>query len=148
MSHIQIPKKGAQAWQISNPPILPTVCLEASLEIFNEAGIENLRLKSIVLTGYLESLLNKYISEYVTIITPSDIHKRGCQLSLIFNCDVAMIHKKITSKGVICDIRRPNVMRIAPTPLYNTFMDVWEFVSLLRECFDENVSDKSTHSKL
>eukprot|EP01084_Bolivina_argentea_P142291 249988_1 len=140
MGHIQIPKKGAQAWQISNPPVLPTVCLEASLEIFNEAGIENLRCKSIVLTGYLEKLLNRFLSKYVEIITPKEIYKRGCQLSLIFNRNIENIHKEITKKGVICDLRKGTVMRIAPTPLYNTFNDVWQFVMILKECFDKDIN--------
>lgn len=91
MKSQHVAKQGAQSWQMSNPPVLPTVCLEASLEIFNEAGIENLRRKSIYLTGYLECLLNKYCSEYVSIITPKDCQQRGCQLSLVFNKDVQMV---------------------------------------------------------
>lgn len=142
MKHIQIPKKGAQAWQISNPPILPTVCLQASLEIFNEAGIENLRIKSILLTGYLEKLLNTFLSKYVSIITPNNIHQRGCQLSLIFNRNIEKIHKEITKKGVICDLRKGTVMRIAPTPLYNTFQDCWDFVQILKQCLDQDSNSK------
>lgn len=142
MEHVQIPKKGAQAWQISNPPVLPTVCLQASLEIFNEAGIENLRWKSIALTGYMEKLLNTYLSEHVKIITPREVNQRGCQLSLIFNRNIERIHREITKQGVICDLRKGTVMRVAPTPLYNTFHDVWQFVMILKQCFDREQTAK------
>eukprot|EP01083_Nonionella_stella_P292027 993452_1 len=142
MGHVHVPKKGAQAWQISNPPVLPTVCLQASLEIFNEAGIHNLRYKSLALTGYLEVLLNRYVSEYVTIITPKEKERRGCQLSLYFNRNIEKIHKQLSKQGVICDLRKGTVMRIAPTPLYNTFGDVWEFVAILKECFDQAAQAK------
>ena len=134
------PKKGAGAWQLSNPAVLPMVCLQASLEIFNEAGIQNLRYKSIALTGYLEKLLTTFLPKEVEIITPSQINERGCQLSLIFYKNIENIHRKIREKGVICDLRKGTVMRIAPTPLYNTLDDVWQFVSILKQCLDEDTT--------
>eukprot|EP00485_Elphidium_margaritaceum_P001593 CAMPEP_0202689940 /NCGR_PEP_ID=MMETSP1385-20130828/5108_1 /ASSEMBLY_ACC=CAM_ASM_000861 /TAXON_ID=933848 /ORGANISM="Elphidium margaritaceum" /LENGTH=448 /DNA_ID=CAMNT_0049345159 /DNA_START=9 /DNA_END=1355 /DNA_ORIENTATION=- len=142
MRHVQTPKLGAQAWQISNPPVLPTVCLQASLEIFNEAGIENLRYKSVLLTAYLECLLKEYLSEYVEIITPLEREQRGCQLSLVFNRNIAEVHKQITRQGVICDLRKGTVMRVAPTPLYNTFTEVWQFVQILKTCLERGNTSK------
>merc|ERR1719150_1130606 len=109
------------------------VCLQASLEIFNEAGIENLRWKSIALTGYLEALLKTFLSEHVQVITPTAKEERGCQLSLIFYRNVEHIFHKIEQRGVICDLRKGKVMRVPPTPLYNTFNDVWSFVAILKE---------------
>jgi len=132
MKSIHNPIKGAQSWQLSNPPVLPTVYLEASLEIFNEAGIENLRLKSKCLTRYLEMLLIENLKNHLKIITTNDPEQRGCQLSLVFNKPVEYVHKQITEMGVICDIRKPDVIRVAPCPLYNTFQDVWDFVQLLK----------------
>lgn len=142
MEHVQIPKRGAQSWQMSNPAVLPTVCLQASLEIFNEAGMDNLRRKSIALTGYLEKLLMEKLSDFVEIITPKEEEQRGCQLSLVFKDDVNDVHREITERGVICDLRKGRVMRVAPTPLYNTFKDVWTFVDILKEAI-QNGKQKS-----
>ncbi len=92
-----IPKKGAQAWRLSNPPVLPTICLEASLEIYASAGgMNNLRKKSLSLTGYLEALLSKYCPKDVHIITPKDPKQRGCQLSLGFNTDIEHVEYSYT----------------------------------------------------
>jgi len=123
--------EGAGAWAMSNPAVLPTVCLHASLEIFHEAGTQNLRHKSVALTAFLEALLNDV--DGLEIITPKQKERRGAQLSLIFDKDIGDVHRRITKKGVICDLRKGRVMRVAPTPLYNTFMDVWNFVAILKE---------------
>lgn len=130
MHCIHIPKLGAQSYMMSNPPVLPTVCLQASLELFSEAGIEQLRFKSKCLTGYLECLVENFLPE-IKVLTPRDPEKRGCQLSLEFPIDIEVIHNYLTKIGVICDVRRPNVIRIAPTPLYNKFSDVFEFIQKL-----------------
>jgi len=131
MESEHVPKLGARSYQLSNPPVLPMVCLQASLEIFNEAGVDRLREKSIRLTSYLESLLQTHLPE-VQINTPP-LPWRGAQLSLEFPIDIEQVHQMITAHGVICDIRRPNVMRIAPAPLYNSFTDVHQFVMLLKK---------------
>ncbi len=128
------PIKGAEGWQLSNPPIFQMASLRASLEIFEEAGIENLVEKSRKLTGYMEFLLNEIQDERISIITPSNADERGCQLSIRVKDADKSLFKAITEKGVIADWREPDVIRVAPVPLYNTFLDVWKFVGILKDC--------------
>lgn len=126
------PIAGAFGFRISNPPVVCVVSLLASLQIFDEVGIQNLRSKSVLLTGYLEHLLKTQIGKSVEIITPSDPTQRGCQLSLIFQIDVSALGKRLSENGVICDVRKPHVLRVAPTPLYNSFQDVFKFVEVIK----------------
>ncbi len=129
-----VPMKGAEGWQLSNQPILLLASLRASLNIFEEAGMENLIAKSKKLTGYMEFLLNEIQDERISIITPSNPSERGCQLSIrVKNADKSLF-KAITEKGIIADWREPDVIRVAPVPLYNSFMDVYQFVEILKEC--------------
>ena len=129
-----VPIKGAEGWQLSNPPILQLASLRASLEIFEEAGMKNLREKSVKLTNYLEFLLNEIHDERISIITPSGSSERGCQLSIrVKNADKSLF-RAITEKGVIADWREPDVIRVAPVPLYNSFTDVWKFAEILKNC--------------
>ena len=132
MDNRWIASEGVDAWQLSNPNILASAAHLASLEIFDEAGILNLRLKSIRMTGYLEYLLKESeISDQIQIITPINPDERGAQLSLMIeNANPEMI-RKLSEKGVILDYREPKVIRVAPAPLYNTFLDVWYFVDIL-----------------
>ncbi len=124
MPHDFVPSAGADGWQLSNPSILPLAALRASLALFDEAGMPALREKSIRLTGYLETLLNAQRRDEWSIITPSASEARGCQLSLrirrrgrdLFNC--------LQQRDIICDWREPDVIRMAPVPLYNSFADV------------------------
>lgn len=95
--------------------------------------MDRLREKSLLLTGYLEMLLHQELPAEVTIVTPTDTASRGCQLSLVFNFDIDEAAKRVQAAGIMFDIRRPNVMRIAPAPLYNSFGDVFEFVSALKK---------------
>ncbi|MFV0387859.1 MAG: kynureninase [Pyrinomonadaceae bacterium] len=126
------PMAGAEGWQLSNPPIFQMAALRASLEIFERAGLENLRAKSIRLTGYLEFLLNKIGSERIEVITPSNAAERGCQLSIrVLNSDKSLFDE-LTKNGVISDWREPDVIRVAPVPLYNSFEDVWKFAEILK----------------
>jgi kynureninase len=112
--------------------------LRASTEVFARAGVTNLRNKSVLLTAYLEHLINTELGpELCTSITPTDPNQRGAQLSLVFTRDIVAVHTAITEQGVICDVRKPSVMRIAPTPLYNSFRDVWDFVALLKTMLTE-----------
>jgi kynureninase len=128
-----IPIQTAEGWQLSNPPIFQLAALRASLEIFHEAGIENLREKSIKLTNYLEFLLKKIETDRIEIITPSNSKERGCQLSIrVKNADKSLF-QTISEKGVIADWREPDVIRVAPVPLYNSFTDCWNFVEILKE---------------
>lgn len=92
-----------------------------------------LRKKSLLLTGYLEYLLKAELAEYVEIFTPDNPNERGCQLSLAFpRGNIDEIFNLLKNQGVVCDTRKPNIMRIAPTPLYNSFTDVYEFVNILK----------------
>ena len=129
-----VPIKGAEGWQLSNPPILQLAALRASLDIFEEAGMKNLCEKSFKLTNYLEFLLSEIHDERISIITPSNPVERGCQLSIrVANAD-KNLYKAITKHGVIADWREPDVIRVAPVPLYNSFMDVYKFVGILKDC--------------
>jgi len=129
-----IPIKGAEGWQLSNPPIFQMASLNASLEIFEEAGMENLAGKASKLTGYMEFLLNEIQDERISIITPSNPNERGCQLSIRVKDADKSLFDAITKKGVIADWREPDVIRVAPVPLYNSFMDVYRFTEILRDC--------------
>lgn len=123
---------GAEAWQLSNPPILPLAALRASMEIFDEVGMPALRAKSEKLTGYFEYLIKELnTNQNVRIITPTDPRQRGCQLSLQTMENGRVIFDRLTEKGVIADWREPDVIRLAAVPLYNRFVEVWEFVQLL-----------------
>ena len=129
-----IPVPSADGWQISNPPIFSMAPLRASLSIFDEVGgMERLRAKSIKLTGYLEFLLMEIGSKKFSVITPGDPNARGCQLSIVAHQHPKELHNELVAAGVKCDFREPNVIRVAPTPLYSTFHEVWRFAQILSE---------------
>ncbi len=125
----------AEGWQLSNPPILALAAIRASLAVFADAGgMEPLREKSLALTGYFEQLVDAVLGDRINIITPKTQSDRGCQLSLEVKLDGVSgreIHDKLESSGTATDWREPNVIRAAPTPLYNSFADVHRFVSVL-----------------
>lgn len=131
MDHDFRPIPTVESWQLSNPPILQLSALRASLDIFHEAGIEALRVKSELLTGYAEYLINENNNGNIEIITPAIANERGCQLSIRAKANGKALHSKLNESGIICDWREPDVIRIAPVPLYNTFADVWNFVKIL-----------------
>ncbi|MFL6467671.1 MAG: kynureninase, partial [Pyrinomonadaceae bacterium] len=116
-----------------NPPILQLAALRASLEIFDEATIPALRAKSEKLTGYLEALLNDIGHERISLITPQDPSQRGCQLSIRVRHTDRSLFEAITKRGVYADWREPDVIRVAPAPLYNSFEDVFRFSEILRD---------------
>lgn len=124
---------GAEGWQLSNPPILSMAAIKASLDVFDQAGMNALRKKSIKLTGYFEFLLNHLNNKKLKIITPSNPEERGCQLSIQVKDADKNLHKKLTEAHVITDWREPNVIRCAPVPLYNTYEDVYKMVEKLKE---------------
>ena len=126
-----VPQTGAGSWQMSNAPVFNMVALNASLDIYDKAGIDNLRRKSIELTGYLEFLLKKITNLSFEIITPTQPEQRGCQLSLRFESKGKEVFDKLNKNGVIADWREPNVIRIAPTPLYNTFTDCFRLYEIM-----------------
>lgn len=128
---------GAEGWQLSNPPILSMAAVRASLDIFHEVGMDALRAKSIKLTGYLEQLIKAIDNEKITIITPENPEERGCQLSIQVKNANRKLHDQLTEAGVISDWREPDVIRIAPTPLYNSFEDAFLFCEKLKKIVDE-----------
>jgi kynureninase len=129
-----IPVASADGWQISNPPIFSMAPLRASLAIFDEAGgMEPLRAKSVRLTSYLEFLLTEIGSKKFTVITPREPDARGCQLSILAHEHPKQLLKELETANVKCDFREPNVIRVAPTPLYNTFREVWRFARTLAQ---------------
>jgi kynureninase len=121
----------AEAWQLSNPPILSMAAIHASLQIFGKAGMENLSVKSELLTAYLYFLIEDACIENIAILTPKNKAERGCQLSLQIKNKTKHLYDKLTANGIIADWREPDVIRIAPVPLYNSFEDVWQFVNVL-----------------
>lgn len=131
------PMAGAEGWQISNPPILQMAALRASLEIFEEAGMQALADKSRKLTGYLESLIDSIGDERISVITPRDPMQRGCQLSIRVRGGDESLHERLTSRDVFADWREPDVIRVAPVPLYNSFDDVFRFAAILQACLND-----------
>lgn len=129
-----VAQPGAAGWQISNPPILAMAPLRASLDLFEEAGMPALRAKSERLTGYLHYLLERLPGRYFDMLTPADPARRGCQLSLRLLERPRELLSKLQAEGVVCDFREPDVLRIAPVPLYNTFHEVWTVAHLLGQC--------------
>ncbi len=130
------PMPTAEGWQLSNAPIFSMTPLLASLELFEEAGMRNLRHKGDELTGYLEFIvheINKDLNENLEIITPSDKSKRGSQLSIVAHGKGKDLFNRLTDNGVIADWREPNVIRMAPVPLYNSFEDIYRFGMILKE---------------
>src|SRR4030095_6000199 len=131
MQHNFQPIPTVESWQLSNPPILQLASLRASLDIFDEATMPALRAKSEQLTGYMEYLIDVNNNGNMDIFSPRDQASRGCQLSLSAKQNGREIHKRLNDSGVICDWREPDVIRVAPVPLYNTYTDVWNFVEKL-----------------
>ena len=125
------PIKGAEGWQISNAPILAMACLRASMAIFDKVGMSLIRSKSEKLTGYMEFLMNT-ISNKVEIVTPADATQRGSQLSLVMNKNGKDVFNQLGLHDVICDWREPDVIRVAPVPLYNSFLEVYRFYEILK----------------
>ncbi len=128
---------GAEGWQLSNPPILSMAAIKASLDMFQEVGIEKLTAKSKKLTGYFEFLLNDLSEDAIKIISPTNPDERGCQLSIQVKNANKTLHNKLTEAGVISDWREPDVIRCAPVPLYNSFEDVYQLVEKLKTILNE-----------
>ncbi len=127
------PINTAEAWQLSNPPIFQLAALRASLDMFDEVGMEKLNKKTAKLTGYLEELVLSLGDDVIEIITPSDKSQRGCQLSIrVKNADKGLFDK-VTERNVIADWREPDVIRVAPVPMYNSFEDCYRFYAILKE---------------
>ncbi len=126
-----IPQAAAASWQMSNAPVFNMVGLLASLDLFEKTNIHTLREKSMRMTQYLEYLLGQLKQLPFTIISPQDPSRRGAQLSLLFHQKGREIFDYLSSNGVIADWREPNVIRIAPVPMYNNYEDCFKFYKLL-----------------
>jgi kynureninase len=118
-----VARPGADGWQCSNPPILALAPLLASLRIFDRAGMDALHAKSRALTGYLRALLAEWAPDGCRIITPDAPGRHGAQLSVAFEHDARARHAELTRRGIVCDFREPNIVRLAPAPLYNGWSD-------------------------
>ena len=141
MAHRFEPAPGVERWQLSNPPVLAIAPIVASLSIFQEAGMEALTKKSQLQTDYLKFLLDRNFAGQVDTITPFDA--RGCQLSLVItdgNLDARGIFETLENLHVTGDWREPNVIRVAPVPLYNSFEDVYELSERLKQAIESNAS--------
>ncbi|KAI8989454.1 kynureninase [Pilobolus umbonatus] len=136
------PSEGASGYQMSNPSVFTVVSLLGSLQLFEEAGgVDELRKKSIALTCYLEKLLytvleNEFKKGLIRILTPSEVEQRGCQMSLEFPDKMMDVYHGLKSRGIIVDERKPTVIRVAPTPLYNRYIDVYRFTQYLKDVMD------------
>jgi kynureninase len=129
-----LPLPGAEGWQLSNPSILAAAPLIASLDLFERAGQAQLHEKSLALTAFLDTQLRDRLGDSLTILTPAAPAARGCQLSLRLHresTEARAVHTALTAAGLVCDWREPDVIRVAPVPLYNTFRDVADFVLAL-----------------
>ncbi len=122
------PMAGAEGWQLSNPSIVSLAVLRASMDIFHEAGMERLRRKSVSLTGYLEFLLDQKKSENFSTVTPREKERRGAQLSIRVHGNGRGLCDELITQGVVGDWREPDLFRVAPVPLYNSYLDVFRFV--------------------
>jgi kynureninase len=131
-----IPRPGADGWQVSNPPILSMAPLVASLAIFDEAGLAALRARSIRMTSYLQAHLDRISADPsaaggIETITPRRPEERGCQLSLRVRGGAGDLNARLHAAGFVCDVREPDILRVAPVPLYNTFHEIWRFARFL-----------------
>ena len=129
------PADGAEAWVLSNPPILAMAPLRVSLDLFQRAGMTALRRKSVALTGLLEQMIRSELNGLVEIMTPTEPERRGCQLSLRVSAGRATgraLFQQLEGAGTIPDWREPDVIRAAPVPLYNRFEDCWLFVNQVK----------------
>ncbi|MBP6330672.1 MAG: kynureninase, partial [Dokdonella sp.] len=133
------PTPGADGWQLSNPPILALAPLRVSLEIFRRAGRKPLHEKSTALTGYLEWLITQRVADVLTVVTPTDRERRGCQLSLRVKGpreSGRTLFEHLQRNGIVVDWREPDVIRAAPTPLYNRHIDCLRLVEAVAQWRD------------
>lgn len=131
-----VPMEGAAAWQNSNAPVFNMVAHKAALDIFEEAGMAALRKKSLQLTAYMAFCLeeiNRTTALPLQVITPDDPNQRGCQLSILTGDEGEALFQHLSTHGVVADWRHPNVIRVAPVPLYNSFEEVYRFAQLLKD---------------
>ena len=137
------PMHSAEAWQLSNAPVFAMAPHRAALDLFDETGMDRLVAKSVMLTAYLEFVIDDIAARTGTkleILTPRDPGQRGCQLSVVLHGKGRQLFDQLTAHGVIADWREPNVIRMAPVPLYNNFEDVHRFGTILEEALSKSVA--------
>jgi len=128
------PQPGADGWQISNPPILSLAPLRAALDQFDAAGLDRLRAKSMALTGFLLEALARETGSRARVLTPAAPRRRGCQVSVRLDHGTGAVAAALEAKGIVVDVREPDVLRVSPVPLYNSFEDAARFaIALGRE---------------
>lgn len=128
------PMEGAAGWQLSNAQVIPMAMHKASLELFQQAGMEKLREKSILLTGYLEFILQQF-QNHLTLITPTNSAERGCQLSIVVKNDGKKLFDFLQEQNILPDWREPDVIRMSPVPMYNSFEDIYRVGKSLESYF-------------
>lgn len=133
MSDKFVPQVGAGGWQISNAPVFAMAPCFASLKIFSEATMPRLRTKSLKMSDYLLGLIDALGTDSFEIISPRDEASRGCQVSIRCRSDAKALQTELQKHGIVTDYRAPDVIRIAPVPLYNSFEDIWRFADVLRQ---------------
>ena len=134
-----VPRDGADGWRVSTPSALAIAPLYASLALFDEAGLEPLRAKSVALTAYLQDVVAAVAGDRIEIITPSEPDARGAQLSLRIRAGGAAattLLERLEAAGVVADFREPDLIRVAPVPLYSSFHDCWRFGRILARELD------------
>ncbi len=147
MDEAFVPRPGADGWRVSTPPILSIAPLVASLALFDEAGMDAIRAKSVALTGYLEALITALAGDRLGIVTPADAEARGAQLSLRPASDEAPdLLRRLAAAGVVADFREPDLVRVAPVPLYTSFHDCWRFARILAAELPANPTRRSVAS--
>ena len=147
MANKFIPIPGASGFQLSNPSALDMTSVKASLDIFSQTSIEELRQRSLRLTAYLEARLLKWEggNPPYTIITPSNPDERGAQLSVLLNPGLLeSVQKHLEDHGVVVDERKPDVIRVAPAPLYNSFWDIHRFITIFHEACRKALASSAT----
>ena len=148
MDKVFRPAEGAAGWQVSNPSVVDLACVRATLGMFERVGMRALRDKAVVLTGYLECLLLGLLEEGVgrgrdgeaafRTLTPGNPAERGSQLSLLLRAGLLEgVSKGLADGGVVVDVRKPDVIRVAPVPMYCKFEDVWGFIAVFKEALEQ-----------
>ncbi|MGM0531711.1 MAG: kynureninase [Bacteroidota bacterium] len=144
------PSHSAGGWQISSPGILSSAPVEGSINMINEAGIQNIRRKSVEMTSYLIYLIRELLDEdpyNFKIVTPLSEENRGGHISITRNKEVFRINEALKSKGVVPDFRPPGLIRIAPSPLYNSYLEIWQVVQYLKEIVDKREYERFSDSR-
>ena len=137
-----VPVPTAEGWAVSTPPILQYAALEASLELFQEAGFKNIYAKGMSMSNYLLQLLNELNSRLtnspIEVLTPQEPDRHGCQVSMLMRERGREVFEALSKNEIFADWREPNVIRIAPVPLYNRYEEIWHFVQVMEQVLQQD----------